>query len=305
MPQASTRRSILIGFAALLAAGLLLALILWPRRSEIAQALESAPIIDLLLIASLLIPALFCRLEAWRLIVQEAQGQKIERRPVFVSSLVGMAVNNLNIVLGFSAQIALLRRLAPERSPSAAQLAATAGPLLWIEGSLALILLCLAATTLEIPVLALIGLAALAVVGFCLMLRLERRSERLLAMRGLAALRKPRLLALVGGLMAANFTIQLLRLGLALNAVGLEAQPFMVVAAFVAIGLLGLLPIGMLSGPGALVAIFGAQNLALAGAAGLVFSVTGALTVIALSLLCLPLIISESRKQEQVSSPVS
>jgi hypothetical protein len=110
------------------------------------------------------------------------------------------------------------------------------------------------------------------------------RAHRLAA--GLGVLARPRLrnrLALVVG----AFTgMALLRTWLVLVGFGLPSEPAEVALVLFSMGTIGLLPIGVGTGPTATVAALGATNLAAATAAGMVVSAATVLAVLSYGAIC-------------------
>ena len=290
MSEFKRRRSLLLGCLGTVTALVAIALILWPHHQEISQGLDQVSPSDFLVVCLLLLPSLLLRAEAWQIILHNARGA-LPRRSLYAAFACNLAVNNINAVAGLATQIAVLRRLEPERAPSATQLAAAALPMFWVEGSLAVLILFISASTLDLSPLLLVGLGLGAFLGLWGMRFLEKRTQQRAALQGLAIVSRPWELFKVGILMAFSFLFQLLRLAFALHAVGLSPDPFLVTAAFVGGGALGLLPIGAASAPAALIAVYSTHDLALAAVAGIVTAASVLLVSVLLALWFLPLLL--------------
>jgi uncharacterized membrane protein YbhN (UPF0104 family) len=255
-----------------LAVVVVLAIALAGKRDEFAEALQSAPLWVLAVVAALQVLALVTRCEAWRTCV-EAAGATISRRRLFRAGGLGNLGSLVNAQLGAAARITVLRRSAPDETPKIPALIAAEIPIITIEGMLA----ALSSYTLVGPLglpwwTPLIAFAVM--VGVVVVLsRLADRGHGFC--QGLAVLRslqgRKRVIALV---LVAVFA-QIARNWLVLWALGVDASVFDATAVLIAMVLLSQLPIGPSVGAAAVVVILGTNGVALAAAAGVLLTVTG------------------------------
>jgi uncharacterized membrane protein YbhN (UPF0104 family) len=265
-------RSAALTVAGALAVAAVLAIALNGKRDEFAEALQSAPLWVLAVVAALQVLALVTRCEAWRTCV-EAAGATISRRRLFRAGGLGNLGSLVNAQLGAAARIAVLRRSAPDETPKIPALIAAEIPIIMIEGMLA----ALSSYTLVGP----LGLPWWTpLIAFAVMLGVVIVLSRLAGRghgfcQGLAVLRslegRKRVIALV---LIAVFA-QIARNWLVLWALGVDASLFDATAVLIAMVLLSQLPIGPSVGAAAVVVILGANGVALTAAAGVLLTVTG------------------------------
>jgi uncharacterized membrane protein YbhN (UPF0104 family) len=265
-------RSAALTVAGALAVAAVLAIALNGKRDEFAEALQSAPLWVLAVVAALQVLALVTRCEAWRTCVVAA-GATISRRRLFRAGGLGNLGSLVNAQLGAAARIAVLRRSAPDETPKIPALIAAEIPIIMIEGMLA----ALSSYTLVGP----LGLPWWTpLIAFAVMLGVVIVLSRLAGRghgfcQGLAVLRslegRKRVIALV---LIAVFA-QIARNWLVLWALGVDASLFDATAVLIAMVLLSQLPIGPSVGAAAVVVILGANGVALTAAAGVLLTVTG------------------------------
>jgi uncharacterized membrane protein YbhN (UPF0104 family) len=265
-------RSAALTVAGALAVAAILAIALAGKRDEFAEALQSAPLWVLALVAALQVLALVTRCEAWRTCVMAA-GATISRRRLFRAGGLGNLGSLVNAQIGAAARIAVLRRSAPEETPKIPTLIAAEIPIITIEGMLA----ALSSYTLVGP----LGLPWWTpLIAFAVMFGVVVVLSRLAGRghgfcQGLAVLRslqgRKRIIALV---LIAVFA-QIARNWLVLWALGVDASIFDATAVLIAMVLLAQLPIGPSVGAAAVVVILGTNGVALTAAAGVLLTVTG------------------------------
>jgi uncharacterized membrane protein YbhN (UPF0104 family) len=265
-------RSAALTIVGALAVAAILAIALAGKRDEFAEALQSAPLWVLALVAGLQVLALVTRCEAWRTCVMAA-GATISRRRLFHAGGLGNLGSLVNAQLGAAARIGVLRRSAPDETPKIPALIAAEIPIITIEGMLA----ALSSYTLVGP----LGLPWWTpVIAFGVMLGVVVVLSRLAGRghgfcQGLAVLRslqgRQRVIALV---LIAVFA-QIARNWLVLWALGVNASVFDATAVLIAMVLLSQLPIGPSVGAAAVVVILGTNGVALTAAAGVLLTVTG------------------------------
>jgi uncharacterized membrane protein YbhN (UPF0104 family) len=271
--------------------------LLLPEWPKIQKTLIEIPVGSLVLLSLVTIPMFALRTEAWRIAIHSTS-KLTARKPLYLSATIGFAVANINGLAGIGAQLAALRRLSPNTSPTAAQLATLAVPVLWIEAMLCFLLLGISATFFNFSIYWFPLILAGLFVGLYFMRRLEKKSEKVAALKGLAVIKNNKQLLLTALLLGGYFIAEIFRLWLALKIVGLHPSLFLVVAAFVSISIIGTLPIGAAATPTALVAIFSSTDLALAASAGLAFSATLIITSCLLALIALPWLVFKAPLDE-------
>jgi len=105
------------------------------QRGRFSQALQSAPILTLLLITALQIVALLARSEAWHVCV-EAAGGTVPRRRLFRGAGLGYVAIVHSGSVGLATRIACLRTAAPSEAPPVPASAAEV-PMIAVEVGLA------------------------------------------------------------------------------------------------------------------------------------------------------------------------
>ena len=258
----------------------LVAVVCAQHADDLSGALERVDPWIFTLAVALHLCAVTVRTEAWR--VTLAAAGRVPRRTVshWASALGFLA----GIVEGHAAlptRMAVARRIAPADTPPLREMLLSDLPIYALET-------CLLATLLPIAVIGGVGLPAwtaaavlVAAPAGVLGLRLlyqRFESHRLAA--GLAVLARPglrgRLLLMAGAIVALTFV----RVWIALAAVGLPDGLEDAAIAYVAVTVVGQLPIGPASGPAATLAIASGSGVATAAAAGLVISASSIAAVL-------------------------
>ena len=272
------RRAVTTVAGALVATGVL-AYVLSNRRHEFGEALQAAPVAILAVATVLQLVALVARTEAWHVCVTAAGGHAGRRR-LYRAAGVGYLGSQLNSHLGAAARIAALRRSAPEECPRVPALLAAEVPILPLEGVLAALTSFTLVRPLGLPwwlPLILLALAALVVAGLGNVANRWREG----VWSGLAVLRSVHAGVGVVGLVLVAVFAQIARNWLMLHAVGVDASVFDAIAVLIAMVTLSQLPIGPSLGAAAVVMILGSNGVALAAAAGVLLTATGAAGAIA------------------------
>ncbi len=220
------------------------------------------------------------RSEAWRMTLCSVQGHAIPRGWVHAANAAAFVAGSAQSQAALPVRVAVLRRVAGDRAPRAAQICMADVPIFALElCAIASLLFAAAVTGLVAawvaPVALAVGLGVL-VGARCA----PRRLPHFAMLRGLAVLadrgRRRRLVAVVvtlAGLGAARVWVVLL-------ACGLPHGMGHVAATFAALGAFGLLPLGPGAPAGATLAAAGSAGTAAAVAAGLVFSATSIAAVL-------------------------
>jgi uncharacterized membrane protein YbhN (UPF0104 family) len=263
---------------ALVVFGFVVAVIV-PRASEVGDALGRVGIGRFLLVVLLGSASMIFRTAAWQVAI-DAAGGRVRAHEAHPASAASFVVGLISPYLGVAARIAVIRHRVPDRSPTTYEQIAAETALLIVEGALVGVLLLVGSWTLEVPlpVALAISVGGLAAAGLLVVAARRLAPRRFGA--GLAVARHPRAFALVVGALACTLALQMCRVWVALDSVGLDTSLLVVLAVFLASGLGAILPIGT-AAAGAAAPLIAAQHsgnsVADATAAGVLLS--GALLV--------------------------
>jgi hypothetical protein len=216
--------------------------------------------------------SLLARTESWNVSVHAA-GATVGRRRVYRAAGFGYLGNIVNGELGFAVRIASLRRSAPRDTPKAVVLAATEIPIVLMEVALATLFSFTLVAPLGLPWWT--PLAAVAELG-----RLARRHSSGW-WKGLTALSDARARTRIAIFVALAVSAQIARNWLMLHASGIHASVFDATAVLIAVAVLGVLPVSVGVGAGAMVLILGSTGVAGVSAAGVLLTATGTLGALA------------------------
>ena len=256
-----------------------LAAVIAPRAGEVADSLGRVGVGSFAAIVLLGCVAMVLRTAAWQVAIRAAGGRVLAVEAHFASSA-SYVVGLLSPYLGVATRIAVIRNRVPDRSPSTSQQIAAESVLMVVETALVGALILCASWTLQIPTGAAVAIFAVGIAAAVLLVIAARRLAPRRFGAGLAAARDPRELGLLSACIAGTLATQLARVALVLSAVGLDADPLVVVAVFLASGLGALIPIGTAASGAAaplIAASAGGGSVADATAAGVLLS--GALAV--------------------------
>jgi uncharacterized membrane protein YbhN (UPF0104 family) len=274
-----SRLRIAIGIAgALLALGFVVAVIV-PRAGEVGDALGRVGIGRFLLVVLLGSVSMICRTAAWQVAI-DAAGGRVRAHEAHPASAASYVVGLISPYLGVAARIAVIRHRVPERSPTTYEQIAAETALLVVEGALVGVLLLVASWTLQIPFPAALAISVGGLLAAGVLVVAARRLAPRRFGAGLAVARRPQALALVAAALACTLALQMGRVWVALDSVGLETSLLVVLAVFLASGLGAILPIGTAAAGAAaplIAAQHGGNSVADATAAGVLLS--GALMV--------------------------
>lgn len=248
-----------------------LAVLLAGRRDVFVAALDSAPVWLLSCAVALQVLALLVRAEAWRICVRAACST-VTRRCVFHASGIGGLAGILNGQLGVAARLATLRRTSG--SPRTGALVTTEVPILAVEAGLAALTSFTLLGPLGLPWWSAV-LAVSAAVLLVAALTAVARARTTGFWSGLAVLRSLDGRGRVVGLVLVAVGAQIARNWLALDALGVHASVLDAIAVLIAMVVLSQLPLGPAVGAAAVVAILGANGVALSAAAGVLLTATG------------------------------
>jgi hypothetical protein len=251
------------------------------RRASLAAALAAVPpwVFAAAVGAHLLTLAL--RTEAWRTVLRAAGGERLTPGAVHAANAGAFLAGTVQGQAALPARVALLRKFAGAEAPSVSQVALADAPIVLFEVCGSALLAAIGSTAVGmIPAWApwaLLGgaLAALA----ALRLLYGRFRDRKLA-AGLGVLARPglrnRLAAIVAGFTAMAF----LRTLVVMAGFGLPTDPAHVCLVLFTMGAVGLLPLGVGTGPAAMVTALGTTSLVTATAAGMVVSAATVVAVV-------------------------
>jgi uncharacterized membrane protein YbhN (UPF0104 family) len=277
-PSGSSRLRVAIGIVgALLAIGIIVAVIL-PRASEVGDALDRVGIGRFLLVVLLGSVSMIFRTAAWQVAIDSAGG-RVTAHEAHPASGASFVVGLISPYLGVATRIAVIRHRVPDRSPTTYEQIAAESALLVVEAALVGVLLLIASWTLEIPFPVALAISLGGLLAAALLVVAARRLAPGRFGAGLAVARQPRALALVAGALACTLLLQMARVAVALDSVGLDTSLLVIVAVFLASGLGAILPIGTAAAGAAapLIAVSGDNSVADATAAGVLLS--GALMI--------------------------
>jgi hypothetical protein len=236
------------------------------RRHDLAAAAVAVPPQALGALAALHLATLVARSEAWRLSLAALAGAPPPRAAIHAANAGAFVAGALEPHAALPARVALLRRLAPHQLPHPTHVAVADVPIIVLEAAGAALLL--GATG-----------AWWAPAGAIALLLGARLAAGRRATRGLAVLADVRRRAALAVLVGAIVGCGLARVWLVLAVAHLDASPPAAALAFVALGLVGLLPLGPSAPPGALLVVSGGAG-AGALAAGLALSATSMVAVL-------------------------
>jgi hypothetical protein len=251
------------------------------RGPEVLAAISACPpwVIAGATAAHLLTLAL--RTEAWRTVLRGAGASALDLGALHAANAGAFLAGTVQGHAAMPARIALLRRYGGEDSPGVAQIALGDAPIFMFEVCTTALLAAAASTAIPvIPVWApwaMLG-GAFAVLAALRVAYGHARSHRVAA--GLGVLAHTHLRARLA-LAVAGFTgLALLRTWIVLIGFGLPSDPANVCLVLFTMGTVGLLPLGVGTGPASTVAALGTTDLAAATAAGMVVSAATVLAVL-------------------------
>jgi hypothetical protein len=243
------------------------------RGSSLLAAFASVPPWVLAAAVGAHLLTLVLRTEAWRTVLRAAGGEQLEPVVVHAANAGAFLAGTLQGQAAMPTRVALLRRFSHGESPAVSKIALGDAPIVMFEVCASAVLAAIGSTAVGvIPAWApwaMLG-GALAIL-MALRLAYSRFRDRNLA-AGLSVLAQPglrnRLAVIVAGFTAMAF----LRTLIVLAGFGLPTDPANVCLVLFTMGVVGLLPLGVGTGPAAMVTALGTTSLVTATAAGLVVS---------------------------------
>jgi hypothetical protein len=227
------------------------------------------------------------RTEAWRTVLRGAGGEALDHRVLHAANAGAFLAGTVQGHAALPTRIALLRRLGGADAPGVSQIALADAPILTFEVCTSALLAAVASTAVGVipawvPWVMLAGAAV--ALGLMRLAYARCRDRRLAA--GLAVLSRADLRARLALTVAAFTGMALLRTWIVLSGFGLPSDPTDVCLVLFSMGAIGLLPIGVGTGPTATVVALGATDLGAAAAAGMVVSAATVLAVLIYAAAC-------------------
>jgi hypothetical protein len=270
-----------------MAVALLIAAVLATQGDAVLAAFVACPpwVIAGAVVAHLLTLAL--RTEAWRTVLHGAGGNELTSHTLHTANAGAFLAGTVQGSAALAARIALIRRLGGDRAPSVSQIALADAPILVFEVCTSAALAAVASTAVSAipawtPWVMLIG-AGIAL-GALRLAHDRFRQHRWTA--GLGVLASPRLRNRLALAVCAFTLMALVRTWIVLAGFGLPTAPADVALVLFSMGTIGLLPIGVGTGPTATVVALGSTDLAAATAAGMVVSAATVVAVILYAAIC-------------------
>jgi hypothetical protein len=259
---------------------LLLALVGYTHRDPVIDAISLVPPWAIAGATAAHLLTLALRTEAWRIVLRGA-GASTSMRALHAANAGAFLAGAVQGPAAMPTRISLLRRYGGEESPEVSQIALADAPILLFEVCASAVLAAVASTAVGgvpawVPWVMLTG--AIAVLA-ALRAGFERFRHRRFA-AGLAVLAQPGLRSRLAVAVAAFTLMAFLRTWIVLAAFGLPSDPAHVCLVLFTMGTVGLLPIGVGTGPASMVAALGTTSLATATAAGMVVSTATVLAVL-------------------------
>jgi hypothetical protein len=221
------------------------------------------------------------RTEAWRTVLRAVDSTGLDTRTLHAANAGAFLAGTVQGQAAMPARIALLRRFGGRDAPGVAQIALADAPIFMFEVCTSALLAAVASTAIGaipewVPWAMLLGALAILV---ALRIAFERLRQRRFA-AGLGVLAQADLRNRLAVVVAGFTVMALLRTWIVLAAFGLPSDPAHVCLVLFTMGTVGLLPIGVGTGPAAMVAALGTTGLATATAAGMVVSTATVLAVL-------------------------
>ncbi|HEY6772106.1 MAG TPA: hypothetical protein VI035_06610 [Solirubrobacterales bacterium] len=227
------------------------------------------------------------RTEAWRTVLRGTGAGDLGHRLLHSANAGAFLAGTVQGSAALATRIVLIRRLGGDRAPSVAQITLADAPILMLEVCTSALLAAVASTTVPaIPAWVPWAIFVAALAGLGVMRQAYGRLRHRPSVAGLAVLASARLRARLTIVVLAFTGMALLRTWIVLMGFGLPSDPADVCLVLFSMGVVGLLPIGVGTGPTATVAALGATDLAAATAAGMVVSAATVLAVLIYALAC-------------------
>ncbi|MBS1878590.1 MAG: hypothetical protein JST31_03660 [Actinobacteria bacterium] len=251
----------------------LVAFLILSRGGSVLAALAAVPAWAIAGAVAAHLLTLSLRTEAWRTVLRAAGGAELDPADLHAANAGAFLAGTVQGQAAMPARIALLRRFGGDEAPAVSQLALADAPIVMFEVCTSAVLAAIASTAVgTIPAwapFAMIG-AAVAVLAALRLLYGRFRERRITA--GLGVLADPALRNRLALVVAAFTALAFVRTWIVLAGFDLPTDPAHVCLVLFTMGAIGLLPLGIGTGPAATVAALGSTNLIAATAAGMVVS---------------------------------
>jgi hypothetical protein len=265
----------------------LIGFLLVTRGASLADAISSVPAWAIVGATMAHLLTLGLRTEAWRTVLRAAGSEGIDLRALHTANAGAFLAGTVQGQAAMPTRIALLRRFGGDRSPGVSQIALADAPIVMFEVCASALLAAVASTAVGgIP-----GWAPWAMLGggvaVLTILRVAHdRFRNRSFVAGLSVLARPDLRTRLAIVVAAFTGMAIVRTWIVLSAFDLPSNPAHVCLVLFSMGVVGLLPIGIGTGPTATVAALGTSSVAVATAAGMVVSAATVLAVLIYAGLC-------------------
>jgi hypothetical protein len=259
----------------------LVAYLLLTRGGQLAAALVAVPPVVIAGAVAAHFLTLALRTEAWRTVLGASAGRRLAPRAVHAANAGAFLAGTVQGQAAMPARIALLRRFGGADAPAVSKIALGDAPIVLFEVCGSAVLAAIGSTAVGliptwVPWAMLAGTISILVALRALYGRFRHRDIA----AGLGVLAHPgarnRLAAIVAGFTAMAF----LRTLIVMAGFDLPTDPAHVCLVLFTMGAVGLLPLGIGTGPASMVAALGTTNLVTATAAGTVVSAATVIAVV-------------------------
>ena len=249
------------------------------RGDSLLAAFAAVPLWILAAAVAAHLLTLALRTEAWSTVLRAAGNERLEPRAVHAANAGAFLAGTLQGQAAMPTRVALLRRFGGSEAPTVAQVALCDAPIVMFELCAGAILVVVGSTAVGIipawTPWAMLG-GSFAILAALRLAYGRFRGHTIAA--GLGVLANPRLRIRLALIVTAFTAAAFLRTLIVMYGFGLPTDPANVCLVLFTMGAVGLLPLGVGTGPAAMVTALGATSLVTATAAGTVVS---AATVIA------------------------
>jgi hypothetical protein len=269
------------------AAALLVGWIGATRGPEVLAAVTSVPAWAIGAAVMAHVFTLVLRTEAWRTVLLGTGAKSLDHRALHAANAGAFLAGTVQGQAAMPTRIALLRRYGGADSPAVSQIALADAPIVLFEVCTTAVLAAVGSTAVGlIPVWVPWTLLGAAIAAFVALRLVYGRLRHRRVVAGLGVLADPDLSSRLAIVVTAFTCMALARTWVVLAVFGLPADPAHVCLVLCTMGVVGLLPIGVGTGPAATVAALGTTDLAAATAAGMVVSAATVLAVLVYALSC-------------------
>jgi hypothetical protein len=213
------------------------------------------------------------RTEAWGTVLRAAAGERLEPRTVYAANAGAFLAGTVQGQAAIPTRAALLRRFGGQGSPTLSQVALCDAPIVLFELCGSAVLAAFGSTAVGIiPAWTPWALLAGSIVMLTGLRLLYGRFRHRSIAAGLGVLADPGLRARLALTVAAFTAMAFVRTLIVMSGFGLPTDPAHVCLVLFTMGAVGVLPLGVGTGPAAMVTALGAGGLVTATAAGVVVS---------------------------------